>query len=188
MLLRAEGADIFPQSYLAAPGGVGGEDAPRTPQAVCPGGCERGELGFLAIFWNSGPRVYHEREVSRTDVGRHLMPEDKKEMPVDVAGLMEDAFLMGIGVLEMTREKLSGLSGELIERGKMSQSDAKKVADRISEVAGKQQSTLRGMVADETRKALEAAGVPTSDEIASLRREIAELKTMMAGSKPSGEV
>jgi polyhydroxyalkanoate synthesis regulator phasin len=116
------------------------------------------------------------------------MPEDKKEMPVDVAGLMEDAFLMGIGVLEMTREKLSGLSGELIERGKMSQSDAKKVADRISEVAGKQQSTLRGMVADETRKALEAAGVPTSDEIASLRREIAELKTMMAGSKPSGEV
>jgi hypothetical protein len=63
MILGAEGAGIFRQSYLAEPGGVGGEDAPRTPQAVCPGCRERGELGFLGIFWNSGPRVYHDHEV-----------------------------------------------------------------------------------------------------------------------------
>jgi polyhydroxyalkanoate synthesis regulator phasin len=113
------------------------------------------------------------------------MPEDKKEMPVDVAGLMEDTFLMGIGVLELTREKLTGLSNELIERGKMSQSDAKKVAERITEVAGKQQNTLRDTVAEETRKALEAAGIPTRDEITGLRNEIAELKAMLAEKKPS---
>ena len=65
------------------------------------------------------------------------MADDKKnDVPFDPAGLMEKAFLMGIGVLEMTREKTEGFADELIERGKMSKSDAKKVADRISEMAG----------------------------------------------------
>ena len=42
----------------------------------------------------------------------------------DVAGLVERAFLMGLGVLEITRERVNTLTSDLVERGQMSQSEA----------------------------------------------------------------
>jgi polyhydroxyalkanoate synthesis regulator phasin len=115
------------------------------------------------------------------------MAEEKRDVPVDIAGLMESAFMMGIGVMETTREKMQGLSDELIERGRMSQSDAKRVADRVSEVAGAQQDTLRKTVAEETRRALESAGVPTREDFEGLRAEIAELKALLVAQRPPVE-
>jgi polyhydroxyalkanoate synthesis regulator phasin len=123
-----------------------------------------------------------------SDLGREPnMTEEKKDVPVDIAGLMESAFMMGIGVMETTREKMQGLSDELIERGRMSQSDAKRVADRVSEVAGRQQDTLRNTVAEETKRALDAAGVPTREDIESLKQEISELKALILAQRSSSE-
>jgi polyhydroxyalkanoate synthesis regulator phasin len=79
-----------------------------------------------------------------------MADEKKKEIPLDPAGLVESAFLLGIGVLEMTKEKTQGLASDLIDRGKLSQSDAKKVADKIGEIAEEQQDALRKTVATET--------------------------------------
>ena len=50
-----------------------------------------------------------------------MADEKKNDAPLDLAGLIENAFLMGIGVLDMTKEKTEGFTAELIERGKMSQ-------------------------------------------------------------------
>lgn len=114
-----------------------------------------------------------------------MAEEAKKGLPTDIAGLMESAFMMGIGVMEITKDKMSGLSDELIERGKMSQSDAKKMADRMSEAAGKQQDSLRKTVAEEVGKAMESAGVPTRDDLAALREEIAELRSLLSAQMPA---
>jgi polyhydroxyalkanoate synthesis regulator phasin len=111
------------------------------------------------------------------------MAEEKKtEIPRDPVSLMEGAFLLGIGILEMSKEKSQDLANELMERGKMSQSDAKKVADRIGEIAGEQQETLRKTVSTETSKALKTSGLATKDEVADLKSQIAELKEMLAAS------
>lgn len=109
-----------------------------------------------------------------------MADEKKPDAPVDLAGLMESAFLMGIGVLEITREKTTEITDDLIERGKMSKSDAKQVADKIHEVATKQQENLRSTVGGETERAMKNAGVATKAEIELLREEIAELKAMIA--------
>ena len=109
------------------------------------------------------------------------MADDKKsDMPFDPAGLMENAFLMGIGVLDVTREKAEGFASDLIERGKMSQSDAKKVADRVSEIAETQQEAVRKTVATETEKVMKTSGVATKTEVDELKAQIAELKTLLA--------
>ena len=42
-------------------------------------------------------------------------------------------------MLEFTREKTQGLAAELIERGKMSQSEAKHVVDQLGTIAEEQQ-------------------------------------------------
>ena len=110
------------------------------------------------------------------------MADDKKpEMQFDPAGLMENAFLMGIGVLDMTREKAEGFASDLIERGKMSQGDAKKVADRVSEIAETQQEMVRKTVANETEKVMKTSGLATKSEVDELKAQIAELKSMLAG-------
>ena len=108
------------------------------------------------------------------------MAEDKKtDMPFDPAGLMENAFLMGIGVLDVTREKAEGFAAELIERGKVSQSDAKKVADRVSEMAGAQQEAVRKTVEKETARVMKTSGAATKGEVDELKAQIAELKAML---------
>jgi len=111
------------------------------------------------------------------------MPDEKKTEPVDPAGLVENAFLLGIGVLEMTKEKTQGFAAELIERGKLSQSEAKKVADQLGTIAEEQRDNMRKTVAAETEKVMAHGGVATKSEVTSLRDEIAELKAMVASLK-----
>jgi len=111
-----------------------------------------------------------------------MADQKKSDVPFDPAGLVESAFLLGIGALEMTKEKTQGLTTELIDKGKMSQSDAKKVTDTLGNIAEEQQETIRKTVAKETDKVLKTSGVATKDEVADLRSEIAELKAMLAAS------
>ena len=110
-----------------------------------------------------------------------MADEKKNDLPFDPAGLMENAFLMGIGVLDVTREKAEGFAADLIERGKMSQSDAKKVADRVSEMAENQQEAVRKTVGPEIEKVMKTSGVATKSEVDELKAQIAELKAMLSG-------
>lgn len=114
-----------------------------------------------------------------------MAEESRRDVPFDLAGFMESAFLMGIGVLEMTREKTQDLTHDLVERGRVSQSEAKKVADRIGEMANEQQEAMRTAVTKETDKVLKTSGVATREDLDSMRAEIAELKSMLA--KAQGE-
>ena len=98
----------------------------------------------------------------------------------DVSGLVERAFLMGLGVLEVTRERMNTLVDDMVERGKMSQSEAKRVADRIGELAAEQHEAVRKTVDTESDRLLRATGVASREDVETLRAEIAELKAMIA--------
>ena len=112
-----------------------------------------------------------------------MSDEKKNDATFDPAGIVEKAFLLGLGVLETTREKTTELANDLIEKGKVSQGDAKKVADRISEIAEESQENMRKTVAAETQKAIKSSGGVTRADYESLQAQIAELKTMLASQK-----
>jgi polyhydroxyalkanoate synthesis regulator phasin len=119
------------------------------------------------------------------------MADEKKKVDAtfDPAGIVEKAFLLGLGVLETTKEKTSELANDLIEKGRVSDSDAKKVADKINTVAAEQQEAMRKTVAVETEKAIKANGGVTREDYNNLQAEIAELKDMLraqsGGTKPA---
>lgn len=115
-----------------------------------------------------------------------MTEENKRETPLDLAGIVENAFLMGVGVLEMTREKAGELTDELIERGKVSKSEAKNVVEKIGEVAEKQQEVVRSTVAKETDKAFKTAGFATKSDLKELRDEIGEIKALIADMAAKG--
>jgi len=114
-----------------------------------------------------------------------MTDEKKTDVPFDPAGIVEKAFLLGLGVLETTREKTTELANELIDKGKVSQGDAKKIGDKIGELAEESQATLRKTVAAETEKAIKASGGITRADYEKLQAEIAELKAMIAASSPA---
>ena len=108
-----------------------------------------------------------------------MADEKKTDTSFDPAGIVEKAFLLGLGVLEMTRDKTSELANDLIEKGRVSQGDAKNVADRISQIAEEQQAAMRKTVASETEKAIKASGGVTREDYNTLQAQIAELKEML---------
>jgi polyhydroxyalkanoate synthesis regulator phasin len=111
------------------------------------------------------------------------MSDEKKTDPgFDPAGIVEKAFLLGLGVLETTREKTGELANDLIEKGKVSQGDAKKVADRISTIAEEQQESFRKTVATETQRAIKTTGGVTREDYDKLAGELAEIKAMLVAS------
>ena len=109
-----------------------------------------------------------------------MADDDKKTTTPDLAGLMENAFLMGIGFMELSKDKVTEISDDLVERGKMSDSDAKKVAARISEAADEQQELIKKTVTQETDRVMKTTGMATKADVDSLKAEIAELKAMLA--------
>jgi len=113
-----------------------------------------------------------------------MSDEKKSDSAFDPAGIVEKAFLLGLGVLETTKEKTEELANDLIEKGKVSQSDAKKVGDRIGAIAAEQQETFRKTVATETEKAIKTSGGVTREDYDKLQAELAELKAMIAAQRP----
>ena len=113
-----------------------------------------------------------------------MADEKKTDVPFDPAGIVEKAFLLGLGVLETTRDKTTELANDLIEKGRVSTGDAKKVADRISTIAEEQQEAMRKTVAVETEKAIKASGGVTREDYNKLQAEIAELKDMLRAKSP----
>lgn len=108
-----------------------------------------------------------------------MADEKKSETSFDPASLVENAFLLGIGMLEITKEKTQTLTNDLIEKGKMSKSDAKKVTDQISEIAEAQQESMRKTVAEETAKAVKATGGVSRKDYDALKEELDEIKALL---------
>ena len=114
-----------------------------------------------------------------------MAEETKSNEPFDLSVMMEKTFLLGLGMLEMGREKSTELADELIERGKMSKSGAKDVAEKIGDIAEKQQEVVRATVVKETDRAMKTAGFATRADLNDLRDEIAELKALIMAAVPA---
>jgi polyhydroxyalkanoate synthesis regulator phasin len=108
-----------------------------------------------------------------------MADQPRSNEPFDLAAMMEKTFLLGIGALEMGRERTEEFVDELIERGKMSKSDAKEVAEKLGDIAEKQQEVIRSTVVKETDRAMKTTGFATRADIDEIRSELAELKTLI---------
>ncbi len=107
--------------------------------------------------------------------------------PSDIANLMERVFLMGIGAASITREKIEEFSDELVERGRISQGDAKKVADWMSEQAAKQANAVERTMRSESAVVVSQTGAATKKDIDGLQEQIVELKAMIASMRGGAE-
>lgn len=99
-------------------------------------------------------------------------------------GLIEKAFLMGVGAAMFAKEKAEELADELVKRGEISRADSESFAGRLATQADQAASGAQKTVAEETAKAVERMGLASKKDLAEVHDELTEIKAMLAALRP----
>jgi len=102
-------------------------------------------------------------------------------------GLIEKAFLMGLGATVFAREKAEELADELIKRGQITRSDSEGFVGRLSEKADETTSSLGKAIAKETTKVIEAMGLASKKDVERLQVELTEIKALLASRRSDSD-
>ena len=82
--------------------------------------------------------------------------------------LLEKGFLVGIGLLSMTREKAQKVVEELTHEGELQKSEMKQWVDQLSDRGEEERQALRKLIRDEVKKVLDEMGLATKEDIQKL--------------------
>lgn len=82
--------------------------------------------------------------------------------------LLEKGFLVGIGLLSMTREKAQQVIEELSHEGEVQKSEVKQWVDQLSDRGEEERQALRKLIRDEVKKVLDEMGLATKEDIQKL--------------------
>jgi polyhydroxyalkanoate synthesis regulator phasin len=88
-----------------------------------------------------------------------------------MANLLEKGFLIGIGLLSMTREKAQDIIDDLSNEGDLQKGEAKEWVDQISARGEEERQALRKLIRDEMKKVLDEMGLVTKEDIKELLKK-----------------
>lgn len=90
----------------------------------------------------------------------------------DEVGLVEKAFLVGLGAATMAKEKAQELAEDLVARGKMSRDQSESFVNRLL---------------DRTSQAAGTMGFASKKDLDAMHEELTEMKTLIASLRPMNE-
>ena len=82
--------------------------------------------------------------------------------------LIERSFLAGVGLLSMTHDKAQKIVDELTQRGEVKKDDAKDWVEQLVHRGEEERQTVRKLIHDEVKKALDELGLATKEDIQEL--------------------
>ena len=86
------------------------------------------------------------------------------------------AFLIGVGLAATAGEKVEELAKELAEKGKLSEAEARKLANNMVAKSAKARKDLQKQVEKRIEESLHKMHLPTKDDINGLKARIAKLE------------
>lgn len=101
-------------------------------------------------------------------------------------GLIERAFLMGIGAAMLAKDRVQEFADELVERGKMTRDEAGTLVNRMYAEADEANKNMQSMISREMERAMGNMGLASAKDIAAIREELTEIKSMIVGQRPMG--
>jgi len=104
----------------------------------------------------------------------------------DDVGLVERAFLMGIGAAMLAKDRVQELAEELVVRGKMTRDEAGTFVNRVYAEADEANKNMQSTMAREMERIMGNMGLASAKDIAEIREELTEIKSMLVGQRPMG--
>lgn len=101
-------------------------------------------------------------------------------------GIIEKAFLMGIGAASLAKDKAQELADELIKRGSLTREQSDSFVARVVAKAEEASRSAQDAVTRESGKAIGSMGVASAKDLEEIRAELTEIKAMIASLRPAG--
>jgi polyhydroxyalkanoate synthesis regulator phasin len=101
--------------------------------------------------------------------------------------LLKNVMYAGIGAAFLTREKLEEVGKELAEKGSMSVDEGKTFVDDLLKKSESAKNNLEQWIGRKVEDKLKTCRCANAEEIAELRRRIAELEAAVQSEQRSGE-
>lgn len=99
--------------------------------------------------------------------------DERREGIFDV---VEQFFLLGLGAASLTKEKIEGSVDELIERGRISREEGRRLADDLAARGAREKEAMSRNIREEVGKAAAAGYLATKADVRRLESEIAEIR------------
>jgi polyhydroxyalkanoate synthesis regulator phasin len=97
--------------------------------------------------------------------------------------LIKKTLLAGVGLALKTWDEVEDLAKELVDKGKMTEKDGNKFVKDLKKRYEETQKKLEVRVEKTVKDFLKKANVVTSDELKAVKKEIRELKKMIASDR-----
>ena len=97
--------------------------------------------------------------------------------------LIKKTLLASVGLALKTWDEVEDLAKELVDKGKMTEKDGSKFVKDMQKRYEETQKKLEARVEKTVKDFLKKANVVTSDELKAVKKEVRELKKMIASEK-----
>ena len=94
--------------------------------------------------------------------------------------LLKNALFASIGAAFLTKEKIEEITSELVEKGKVSQEEGKQLVDDLVKKSGEARDQMDLKINQAVAEQIKKLNIATSDEVAELRRQVAELQVILS--------
>jgi polyhydroxyalkanoate synthesis regulator phasin len=94
--------------------------------------------------------------------------------------ILKKSMLTGIGLALKTWDEVEDIAKELQKKGRMTETEGKKFLDELHGKYEEAQRGLEGRVEQSVREFLKKADIVTGEELKALKKEIRELKKIVA--------
>lgn len=97
-----------------------------------------------------------------------------------MSDILKKAFLTGLGVAALSKDKLDEISKDLTEKGNMTEQEGRKFIEEMSEYADKARGEVEKQVDAYVEKALKRIDLVRKPELDELRETVEELQTKLS--------
>lgn len=101
-------------------------------------------------------------------------------------GIIEKAFLMGIGAAMLAKDKAQELADMLIERGSMSRDESRAFVDRLTAEAEEAGRSAGQVMGSEAEKLASRLGLATTRDVDEIRAQLGDIQAQIAALRPTG--
>jgi len=93
--------------------------------------------------------------------------------------LFKKVLTTGLGLAFMTKEKIEELSQEFVEKGKLSEKEAKELIDELSKKSKDARKKVEGEIEKIVQASLKKMNLATRDDLVRLQRQLEQLNKAM---------
>ncbi len=93
------------------------------------------------------------------------------------------AILLGLGALELTREKVESFVDELVKRGEASAKEKAGLVDELLKAAEEEEKKVMEKISSALREVISELGLATKEDLQAIERRLERIERRLAGEE-----